>query len=52
MWDLKYDTNELVNSQNGNRCTDIENTFMVTKRERGRRDKLGIWRLTETNYSK
>ena len=44
MWDLKYDTNELVNSQNGNRCTDIENTFMVPEGKRVvGEDKLGGW---------
>ena len=36
MWNLKYDTNELI--YNRNRLTDIENKLMVTKGERG----LGI----------
>ena len=31
MWNLKYDRNELMNR---NRCTVIEDTLMVTKRER------------------
>ena len=29
--------------QNRNRVTDVENKFMVTKGERGGRDKLGDW---------
>ena len=30
--------------QNRNRLTNMENKFMVTKRERGEvRDKLGVW---------
>ena len=33
MWNLKYDTNELIYKTN----TDIENKFMVIKGETGRR---------------
>ena len=32
MWNLKYDTNELIYKTN--RFTDIENKLMVTKREK------------------
>ena len=44
MWNLKYDTNELIYETE--RLTDIENKLMVTKGgsgRRGRGDKLGIW---------
>ena len=42
MWNLKYDTNELIYKTE--RLADIENKFMVTKGERGwGRDKLGLW---------
>ena len=41
MWNLKYYTNELIYKTN--RPTDIENTLMVTKGERGwGRDKFGV----------
>ena len=33
MWNLKYDTNELIYKTNT--LTDIENKLMVTKEERG-----------------
>ena len=33
MWNLKYDTNELIYKTNI--LTDIENKLMVTKEERG-----------------
>ena len=33
MWNLKYDTNELIYETN--RLKDIENKLMVTKEERG-----------------
>ena len=38
---LKNDTNELIYKTEI--PTDIENKHMVTKGERGRRDKLGVW---------
>ena len=42
MWNLKYDTNELI-WQNRNRLTDIENKIKVTKMEEGwGRDKLEV----------
>ena len=34
MWNLKYDTNELI-YKTENRLTDIENKLMVTKGGRG-----------------
>ena len=42
MWNLKawYKWTYL---QNKNRLTDIKNKLMVTKGERGGRDKLGVW---------
>ena len=42
MWNLKkwYKWTYL---QNRNRLTDMENKLMVTKGERGGRDKLGVW---------
>ena len=42
MWNLRkcYKWTYL---QNRNRPTEIENKLMVTKGERGRRDKLGVW---------
>ena len=43
MWNLKYDTNELI-YKTKNRLADIENKLTVTKGEnRGGRDKLGVW---------
>ena len=39
MWNLKYDTNELI--YKANRLTDIENKLMATKGEGG--VKLGVW---------
>ena len=42
MYDLKYDTNELI-WQNRTRLTDIENKLKVTKEERQERDRLGGW---------
>ena len=42
MWNLKYDTNELI-WQNRNRLTDTENKIKVTKKEGGwGRDKLEV----------
>ena len=42
MWNLKYDTNELIHKTE--RLTDIQNKLTVIKRERGwGRDKLGVW---------
>ena len=42
MWNLKNDTNELIYETETD--SDIENKFMVTKREREwRRDKWGVW---------
>ena len=41
MWNIKYDTNELVYKTETylkNRCTDIENKLTVTHRERGLRE--------------
>ena len=38
---LKNNTNEFIYKTN--RLTDIENKLMVTKGERKRRDKLGVW---------
>ena len=46
MWNLKYDTNELIykTETDSDIETDIENTLMVTKGERGGgADKLGVW---------
>ena len=42
MWNLKkwYKWTYL---QNRNRVTDVENKLMVTRAERGERDKLGDW---------
>ena len=40
MWNLKYDTDELIYKTEID--PGIENKLMVTKREGGR-DKLGIW---------
>ena len=40
MWNLKSNINEVIY---GNRLTDIENKLMLTKGERSRRDKLGVW---------
>ena len=41
MWNLKYDTNELL--RNGNRLTDIGNRLLVTKGERKwERDGVGV----------
>ena len=41
MWNLKYDTNELI--YKANRLTDIENKLIVFKGERWERDELGGW---------
>ena len=41
MWNLKNNTSEFI--QNRNKLTDIENKFMDTKGECGRRNNLGIW---------
>ena len=41
MWNLKYDTNELIYKTN--RLTDTDNKLMFTKGEGGERDKLGVW---------
>ena len=42
MWNLKYDTNELIYKTN--RFTDIENKVMLTTAEKGWGwDKPGIW---------
>ena len=41
MWNLKYDTIELIYETN--RLTDIENKRMVTKWKGEGRDKLGVW---------
>ena len=50
MWNLKYDTNELTYK------TDTDShrkQTMVTKRERGRGDKLGVWdQQTQTTIHK
>ena len=32
-----------MNLQNRNRLTNVEDKFMVTKGDRGGRDKLGVW---------
>ena len=32
-----------MNLPNRNRITDVENKFMVTRREKGGQDKLGDW---------
>ena len=43
MWNLKYDTNELIYETETD-SKDIENKLMVTKGERGwGRDKVGVW---------
>ena len=43
MWNLKYDTNELM-YKNRNRLTDIEKRLVVAKGEKGLgRDGLGVW---------
>ena len=42
MCNLKYDKNELL-YKTYLQLTDIEYKLMVTKGERGERDKLGIW---------
>ena len=42
MWNLKYDTNELI--QETDRLTDIENILVVAKGDMGReRDGVGVW---------
>ena len=43
MWNLKKKKYKWTYLQNRNRATDIENKLMVTKGERGGRDKLGVW---------
>ena len=49
MWNLKYDTNELICKTE--RLTDIENKLLVTKGERERgRDKIRSVRLRDTDY--
>ena len=45
IWNLKKGYKGTY-SQNRNRLTDIENKLMVTKGEKGRRDKLGVWDYT------
>ena len=40
MWNLKYDTNELIYETK--RDSHIENKVMVTKGERDQRDKVGV----------
>ena len=42
MWNLKYDTNELI-YKTKNRLTDIENRLVVAKGEGRGRDGLGVW---------
>ena len=43
MWNLKYDTNEVI-YKNRNRLIDTENKLTVTKGVRGwRTDKSGVW---------
>ena len=42
MWNLK-EWPKWTYLQNGNRLTDLENKFMVTRQERLGRDKLGGW---------
>ena len=41
LWNPKNNTNEIIYKIE--RLTDIENKLMITKGERGRRDKLGVW---------
>ena len=42
MWNLKYDTNELL--WNGNWLTDVENTLVVANGVGGlRKDELRVW---------
>ena len=41
MWNLKNNTNKCMCKTE--RLTDIENKLMVTRGERGGRDKLGDW---------
>ena len=48
MWNLKYDTNELIYKTN--RLTDIENKLMVTKGESGREGLIRSLGLADTNY--
>ena len=44
MWNLKYDTNELIYKTETDSLTDIENKPTGTKGENGQgRDKLGVW---------
>ena len=42
MWNLKT-WYKWIYLQNRNRLTDIVNNRMITKGERGGRDKLGVW---------
>ena len=42
MWNLKYDTNELI-YENRNRLTDIENRLVVAKGKGAERDELAVW---------
>ena len=49
MWNLKYDTNELICETSA--LTDIENKLMVMKGERGwGRDKFRSLGLTDTYH--
>ena len=41
MWNLKYDTHELI--YEGERLTDIENRLVVAKGGVGGREGLGVW---------
>ena len=49
IWNLKYDTNELIYQTEIDSQT-IENKFMATKRERGGEVKIRSLGLIDTNY--
>ena len=49
MWNLKNNTNECICKTQTD--SQIQKTNVVTKGEgKVRRDKLGVWGLTDTNY--
>ena len=41
MWNLKYDTNELINKTETD--SDLENKFMVTKGDSGGKGEQRVW---------
>ena len=43
IYELKKKKYKWTHLQNRKRLTNVENKFMVTKGERGGKDKLGVW---------